>query len=60
MNAIILKYIQLLCVAALFDSVKCDQFMMEQSPDEHLLERTIGCTATCIRDNPTYVSNKSG
>lgn len=53
-----MKYVHLFCVAALFIKMKCDQLLVENWEDDLLLNRTIGCTAVCMQDNPAYVSNR--
>ena len=56
MHAIVMKYFQLVCIAVLFENVNCEQLSLENSKDDYLLNRTIGCTAICMKDNPNQVS----
>lgn len=44
----ILKFVRFFCVVAFFECIKCDQLLLENSQDDHLLKRTISCTAACM------------
>ncbi|KAG4071503.1 hypothetical protein HA402_011657 [Bradysia odoriphaga] len=49
MQAIIFKYIQLFCVAVLFDNVSCDPMKLKSYKDDLLFYRTASCTASCMK-----------
>lgn len=55
MHAIVIKYVQLFCIALLFDNVSCDNHSLEASRDDVLLNREAGCTAICLERNLTAV-----
>lgn len=56
MQAIVIKYIQIFCVAVLFDNVSCDQIMLKNYEDDLLFYQTTSCTASCLKDNVNKVS----
>lgn len=55
MHTIVLKYVQLFCIALLFDNVSCDNISLEASRNDMLLNREVGCTAACMQMNLTAV-----
>lgn len=55
MQTIIIRYLQLFCIAVLFDNVECDKLPLEASRDDVLLNRETGCTAACMVKNITAV-----
>lgn len=58
MQAIVIKYIQLFCVAVLFDNVSCDQLRLKNYKDDLLFYQTTSCAASCLRDFTNKVSTK--
>lgn len=56
MQAIVIKYIQLFCVAVLFDNVSCDQMMLKNYKDDLLFYQTTSCTASCLKNYANKVS----
>lgn len=58
MYAIVLKYLQLVCFAVLFDQISCDQLQMGNMNDDKLTSQTIACTAMCLRDRQETVSDE--
>lgn len=55
MHTIVLKYVQLFCIALLFDNVSCDNISLEASRNDMLLNREVGCMAACMEMNLTAV-----
>lgn len=55
MHTIVLKYVQLFCIALLFDNVSCDNISLEASRNDMLLNREVGCMAACMQMNLTAV-----
>lgn len=55
MQAIVIKYVQLICIVFLFENVKCDTLSLDGSQDDVLLNRWAGCTAACMIKNVTAV-----
>lgn len=55
MHTIVIKYVQLFCIALLFDNVSCDNLSLEASRDDVLLNRETGCMAACMEKNETAV-----
>lgn len=56
MQAIVIKYIQLFCVAVLFDNVSCDQILLKNYKDDLLFYQTTSCAASCLRNYTNKVS----
>lgn len=56
MNIIVLKYVQLVCVAFFFDTIKCDNLPLEAARDDILLNREAACMAACMETNLTSVN----
>lgn len=56
MQAIVIKYIQLFCVAVLFDNVSCDPIVLKNYQDDLLFYKTTSCTASCLQENSNKVS----
>lgn len=57
MQAIVIKYIQLFCVAVLFDNVSCDQMELKNYKDDKLFYQTASCTAACLKRYSNMVSS---
>ncbi|XP_055325419.1 tyrosine-protein kinase receptor torso-like isoform X2 [Sitodiplosis mosellana] len=55
MHKIVLKYVQLFCIALFFDNVSCDNISLEASRNDMLLNQEVGCTAACMQTNSTAV-----
>lgn len=55
MFPIVLKYIQFICVAVLFEKINCDQLQLDNPNNDHLLYQTIGCTAICLNSDSKLV-----
>lgn len=55
MYPIVLKYLQFVCVAVLFEKINCDQLQLNSETDNKLLHGIIGCTALCMNKNFTLV-----
>lgn len=51
MQTIMIKYLQLFCIATSFDNVQCDNLPLEASQDDVLLIREGVCTAGCMAKN---------
>lgn len=58
MSVIVLKYVQLVCVAFLFDNIKCENLALGAAArDDVLLNREAGCMVACMEANSTVVSS---
>lgn len=55
MHTIIIKCLQLFCIAFLFANVYCDNISLDASQDDVLSNREAGCMATCMVKNGTAV-----
>lgn len=55
MHTIVIKYVQLFCIAFLFDNVSCKNLRLDASHDDALLNCQAGCTAVCMERNLTAV-----
>lgn len=56
MHPVVIKYVQLVCVAFLFDNISCDNLSLEASRDDFWLNREASCMAACMEKNLTAVS----
>lgn len=59
MHTIVIKYVQLFCIALLFDNASCDNLPLEASRDNLFLNCQAGCTAVCMERNLTAVIAKN-
>lgn len=56
MHPVVIKYVQLVCIAFLFDNISCDNLSLKASRDDFWLNRTASCMAVCMQTNLTAVS----
>lgn len=55
MQTIIVKCVQLFCIAILFENIYCDKIPLNGSRDDVLLNHEVGCTAACMAKNVSAV-----
>lgn len=55
MHTIVLKYVQLFCIALLFDNASCESKPLAASQNDTRLNGEVGCTAECMQTNSTAV-----
>lgn len=59
MYSIVLKYLQLICAAVIFEKINCDQLQLNVGSDGKLLHGIISCTALCINKVSNLVGLRS-
>lgn len=52
MHVLLIKYVQLICISVVFNTVNCEELLIEdEAMDELELNKVAACTSKCLRDD---------